>query len=294
MSSSSSAKATASNSGATTLSESSSRSKSKVVVFDEEMRPQIDPENAFEPAPASHARTPYWLLRRLRHVIENGGFVCTVVYVPRLVWKQSGVKFSGLSVKTAAFEQIVALIERYIEPLCFPDAEEDQVESLKHVLTACRSFAADAMGVQNMLSKPFPYIREVAEVAAAPAAPAASSQGQVARWTSLVADIGKSMVKYAEVGYQRLGAMTVKISDEEFEAFGLLATVLCEKIQIFDRWIDYLERERVKAVTNTRGIAERRSSRAADISPLIDVLEVIRTTHLHPSSLLLLSLLSSS
>ena len=48
----------------------------------------------------------------------------------------------------------------------------------------------------------------------------------------MVAGFGKSVVKYAEVGYQRFGAMTTRVSDEDFSGYTVLLIILCEKCQV--------------------------------------------------------------
>lgn len=47
-----------------------------------------------------------------------------------------------------------------------------------------------------------------------------------------MAGFGKSAVKHAEIAYQRIGAMTTRISDEEFSDYVSLITVMCGKCQV--------------------------------------------------------------
>jgi hypothetical protein len=49
----------------------------------------------------------------------------------------------------------------------------------------------------------------------------------------MFSSVGKSVIKYAEVGYQRLGsAMASRVTDSEFAKFVALAAELCEKFQV--------------------------------------------------------------
>lgn len=268
-------------------------------------------------------RQPYAVLRLVRGTIESGGFLSPKLYIPNSVWKQFGVKLAGLNVKTSAIEQLILLIEFHFESLCYPLDEGDQ-EGFATVSHHMQTFLKEICVLQNSLSKPFPFIREVAsdpllgivasnpieksnnggagnsisgmasnmrndpstapndaqpdlnvnsnlnstEKAAIPVA-AASAPVQGNKWTSLVAGFGKSVVKYAEVSYQRLGAMTTRISDEEFNAYTVLLLVLCEKCQILDKWHGFLEKERGKASIN-RGPNIGTKSGVSSLFPAVD------------------------
>jgi hypothetical protein len=210
--------------------------------FDEEMDPV--PHDQEPPVSTiSLIRQPYGVLRIIRSTIENGAFLpCQSnsarnvhgrIYIPPIIWKQYGVKLSGLAAKTSAFESLIELIEVRLENLCYPDGDLDSLLAVKEQLSA---FLAAIHALQNSLSKPFPFITEiVAPVSSeddANSAGGGAGSSKDGKWSTFVAGYAKSVVKYAEVGYQRLGAMTTRVSDDDFAAYGTLILILCEKCQV--------------------------------------------------------------
>lgn len=243
--------------------------------FDEEMSPVPHHQ---EPSSSSISliRQPYNVLRIVRSTIETGAFLpCQSnsvrnlhgrIYIPSIVWKQFGVKLSGLSAKTSAFESLVELIETRLENLCYPDGD---LESLMVVKEQFQHFIAAIQALQNSLSKPFPFISEIdvtvpASVAdsekngsgsssgpgsgfigsgssssgsglglgSSPPTSSAGKDGKGQGWGTFVAGYAKTVVKYAEVGYHRMGAMSARVSDDDFAAYATLILILCEKCQV--------------------------------------------------------------
>ena len=43
---------------------------------------------------------------------------------------------------------------------------------------------------------------------------------------------GKSVVSFAEVGYQRLGTLATRVSEEDFAAYTALVSHLCDTCQV--------------------------------------------------------------
>jgi hypothetical protein len=107
--------------------------------------------------PASILRRPYWLMRVLRRIILTGGYLTPKIYVPQIVWNQCGVKFSGLSTKTTAFEQIIVAVTSRVFPVDLPS----DILSTNLALSALKMLVSDLINLQNNLSKPFPFIREI-------------------------------------------------------------------------------------------------------------------------------------
>mmetsp|Transcript_9172 Transcript_9172/g.13825 ORF Transcript_9172/g.13825 Transcript_9172/m.13825 type:complete len:428 (-) Transcript_9172:123-1406(-) len=199
-----------------------------------------------EDPPQSLLRRPYWLLRVLGRVIEKGGYISSRVYVPKLVWSQFGVKFSGLGVKTAAFENLAIYTTAHIRANELPmDATTTRV-----ALYALKRFRHELVGIQNNLAKPLPYIKEVS-LNEAPSPPPSSNVG---RLSSMVTSLGKNVVKYAEVGYQRMTSLPVRMGDDELTRFAQLAAHLCDQCQILDGWTNYVEDE-LEALQSSRGCA---------------------------------------
>jgi hypothetical protein len=120
-----------------------------------------------ESPPSNSLQLPYWQMRMITRTIENGGFLTPAVYIPKNVWTQLGVKFSGLSAKTLAFQGIVSVLINYIFEISIPpNTAEQEAPPLKditihQILTSMRSCREELHKLQNQLSKPFPYIREL-------------------------------------------------------------------------------------------------------------------------------------
>lgn len=148
-------------------------SKKKVLHADDLSFTEIDIAAQFtcEAPPTSMTEVPYWTLRNIRSSIVRGGFLCEGCFVPKAVWTQTeNVKFTGITAKTAAFEILLRIVNS-IEDL--PLSPHDQ--SLSQVEAALLSAQDELLAMQNQLSKPFPYIKEV--LVSPSAATAGSSSG---------------------------------------------------------------------------------------------------------------------
>ena len=182
-------------------------------------------------------RVPFWLLKLLKKVIRGGGFLTDKVYIPKIVWNQDGAKFAGLNIKTPAYEQIIINITSTIYPIEMPVDEH----SADIALAALQSLTKEFHHLQNNLSKPFPFIKELSDVSS-------SGESRSPRPSALnaVGLIGKNVVKYAEAQVQRIGVaiLYTKISMDELQSFGNLAAEVCDRCQILDEWIKFVEDER--------------------------------------------------
>jgi hypothetical protein len=137
--------------------------------FNEKLNPVDLNAPPLESPPQSVPRRPYWLLRVLRIIITNGGYISPRVYVPKLVWSQYGMKFTGLTVKTAAFEHLMIAVTSRIFPAELPS----DAYTTATALDTMRALNNDLIHLQNNLSKPFPFIKEMAERDAAVSSPQA-------------------------------------------------------------------------------------------------------------------------
>lgn len=193
-----------------------------------------------DPPPASPARVPFWLLKLLKKVIRSGGFLTDSVYVPKPVWRQDGAKFAGLTIKTPAYEQIIIKVTAIVYPIEMPVDEESANEALVALKLLMKEFSQ----LQNNLSKPFPFIKEVS-LAQAPTERRTSSA------LNVVGLLGKNVVKYAETQVQRIGVaiLYAKISEDELQSFGNLAAEVCDRCQILDEWIMFIEEERNEIIS---------------------------------------------
>lgn len=112
---------------------------------------------AQESAPEDVVEVTYWLLRNIRRTMDQGGFLTKDIFVPKRIWMQTDVKFSGITAKTAAFDIIIKLITGHTESL-YLSVDEDSMD------LAEGSFGVvyeELVALQNNLSKPFPYIKEL-------------------------------------------------------------------------------------------------------------------------------------
>jgi hypothetical protein len=202
-----------------------------------------------DPPPAFPPRVPFWLLKLLKKVIRNGGFLTDKVYIPKPVWGQDGAKFAGLTIKTPAYEQIIIKITATIYPIEMPVDEE----TADIALVALRALSKEFSQLQNNLSKPFPFIKET-NVAPSPSEKRASA-------LNVVGLLGKNVVRYAETQVQRIGVaiLYAKISDDELQSFGNLAAEVCDRCQIIDEWIKFVEDERNEILTDMLGSAHKKN-----------------------------------
>lgn len=111
---------------------------------------------ALDRPPDNIIEVPYWTLRNIKKTIIEGGFITTSIYVPKKVWNQSDVKFTGLSAKSTAFQIIVNVLTANVDTLYM----SNDITSLE---LADSSFAAvedEFVAIQNQLAKSFNYIKE--------------------------------------------------------------------------------------------------------------------------------------
>lgn len=110
-----------------------------------------------ESAPEDPIEATYWLLRNFGKTMEHGGFLTKDIFIPKRIWMQSDVKFSGLGAKSAAFEIIIKLVSTHTEGL-YLSLDEDSLD----IAEASFAFVYEELiTLQNNLSKPFPYIKEL-------------------------------------------------------------------------------------------------------------------------------------
>ena len=203
--------------------------------------------------PSSAVECPYWQLRIIKQTILTGGYITPNVYIPKVMWSQIGLKFSGLSAKTIAFQNIIQILTSNTGSLQQPDTLIESIRenisdetALNEVATqfqaassSMKSIHDDLIALQNHLSKPFPFIKEVQleEVVESPETPPTSSvSSQVSRLTNMAIALGKNVKKYAEVGYQRLGTIPTRVSEDEFAAYTLLICNMCDQCQYLNSW----------------------------------------------------------
>jgi len=220
----------------------------------------------YEPPPTSTIKTSYWQLRIIANTIEHGGYLTPTLYVPKNLWSQFGVKFSGLSAKTAAFQTIVSNLNNHLSIVDIPVGDENTIEdentqlnllqNLRNAHAALKSILEEFNNLQNQLSKPFPFIRETVKEKDEIVLNTSTQKGQVSRITNMVSALSKNVRKYAEVGYQRLGTIPVRLSEEDFTAFTTLTSHLCDRCQLLDKWNDSIESLRDLAIRKLNRVNE--------------------------------------
>jgi hypothetical protein len=118
----------------------------------------IDWNQASEEAtPDDPSEAIYWILRNVRKTMDQGGFLTKDIFIPKRVWMQQDVKFSGLGAKSAAFDIILKLISGHVEAL-YLSVDEDSLDLAEASFVAVYE---ELVALQNNLSKPFPYIKEL-------------------------------------------------------------------------------------------------------------------------------------
>lgn len=108
--------------------------------------------------PGTSIEMPYWILRNIQKTIEKGGFLNGNLYIPKRVWTQNDVKFSGVTAKMAAFEIIIKMVSTHVDGLYM----SNDIDSMELADVAFINVLDELLSLQNNLSKPFPYIKEAA------------------------------------------------------------------------------------------------------------------------------------
>jgi hypothetical protein len=123
----------------------------------------VSGNHLFEQQPESPIEIPFWRLRQIQKSISNGSFLSPNVFVPAGVWTQKGVKLCGISIKSSAFQEILAIIKEI--DYTTEGHEKDiptPTQILQSLLSSLRIAYEEMTAIQNQLSKPFLFIQEIA------------------------------------------------------------------------------------------------------------------------------------
>lgn len=153
---------------------------------------QIEPLPQSDPF-SNPVLMPYYQLRAIKRTIETGGFLTEDVFVPSAIWSQSGVKFSGLSIKTNAFQNIAVLISEQIATLQL-DETGMRADSMSLAVNAFKVTRENLRAIQNQLSKPFSYIKEASDKTLGADSPN-TKKSQVSKWAGLISSFSKNVMK---------------------------------------------------------------------------------------------------
>ena len=211
-----------------------------------------DTKKSFEMPPKSLVALPYWQLRMIQRTIERGGgLLSPSLYFPQQAWRQHQLKFSGLAVKMAAFQDIVSTINTVFVPASVLPPIED-VTGMHRMLHAYNTVYLDLLALQTQLARSFPFIDHPAASASSaggmgggassPEAPPTETLTKMAAGFLMAAS--KTVRKTLETGMFRFNALPASVGEEEFAGFTAVLGLLCDKAQVFDQWYTRLDNER--------------------------------------------------
>lgn len=237
---------------------------------------EIDIQNQFsyEPPPPSITDIPYWILRNIKGSILSGAYITDSVFVPKSVWTQTDVKFAGIPAKTTAFEIILRLVSSFENFHISPEEA-----SLNPLEVALQSAQDELLSLQNQLSKPFPYIKEIdtsissrgtsshgfttADDLPSPSMDIngsgedtlttrdSTTTNSTRTFSSFVSALSKGVRKYAEVSFHRLAvALPSKLTNEELQDYTQLIVRVCTKTQFFFQLFRQMVDMRGRITTN--------------------------------------------
>jgi hypothetical protein len=240
----------------------------------------------FEEPPTSLVAVPYWQLRVIKRTLEyeHGGMLTPLLVFPRAAWYQSNIKFSGLTVKLAAFHDIISTINTTVGSLDWSGGG-GKVE-LRRLAVALVGVHKDFCGLQKQLARSFSYLgagtdgggiegdEEEGEGGGGGGGVEGQGlgQGQVqdggvegdgyggeedegeAGKTAahallfglgrLTTGLGRRVRKTLETGMHRFSALPSAVSDEEFVNYTLVVANLCDKAQLLDALYQRLDANR--------------------------------------------------
>eukprot|EP01031_Cornospumella_fuschlensis_P038641 gene38641-46974_t len=67
-------------------------------------------QQKFVQPPSNPVLLPFYILKNLQKSIEEGGFLTETLFIPKKMWFQHDVKFSGINIKTTFFNVIIRLV----------------------------------------------------------------------------------------------------------------------------------------------------------------------------------------
>jgi len=148
---------------------------------------------------------PFWLMRVWSKTITYGGYVTPKLYIPKVLWYQSGCKFAALQTKLSSCEALVESLAKL---------KESGGESLERELD---NFSTQLDVIQNSLHFHLAFIAEVKK-----------EEKEKAGWGSRMKKLGDSLAKRAV----RLASSQ---RDESYDYILLLKAVF-EEAQFIEEW----------------------------------------------------------
>lgn len=164
--------------------------------------------------------------------ISNGCFLTSTIYISKSLWKPMDIKFVGLQTKRLAFEGILESFVKYIQPIVSCNLRI--TDNLHNILKIFKVVMDEYLLLRNQLSKPFPYIKEILlshsnqqSIITFDDDNGSENNSSVSKFTNIISNWGKSVRKYAEVGYQRLNNMSTPVSSDEFDRYVAVIQSFC-------------------------------------------------------------------
>ena len=157
------------------------------------------------------------------------------------------------------------------------------IQEMDELLQRYQIFTIELKRIQNFLSKPFPFINEIVELESGNSSYSTSnsiekvslngnntpestivssdysfssmfstrhvsralnSLPNISRLGDMVSTVGRNVRKYAETGYQRMGAMPSRASAEDLDSFLQVNRSMIEGFEKLEKWLVLLEEER--------------------------------------------------
>lgn len=193
-----------------------------------------------EPKPTIATMIPYYHLRLIRQSILFGGYVSARVFIPKEVWRQHNAKFTGLSTKVSAFEELLFQICHSVVPVELPNKDSD-AEAWQRALTALNVMLEHLHKSSVSLARSFNYLEaSEKDTTAEENETVEKGQGHYLKMFQKGAmDVIKTtVVNPTLTAYKRVeAAVPGRITTEALAHYAELVAEVCLKSQVFDVWL---------------------------------------------------------
>jgi hypothetical protein len=192
-----------------------------------------------EPKPTIVTMVPFYHLRLIRQSILFGGYVSAKVFIPKEVWRQHNAKFTGLSTKVSAFEELLFQICHSVVPVELPSKDSD-AEGWQRALTALNVMLEHLHKSSVSLARSFNYLEASEKDTSAEVGEGGVEKGHYLKMFQKGAmDVLKTtVVNPTLTAYKRVeAAVPGRITTEALAHYAELVAEVCLKSQVFDVWL---------------------------------------------------------
>mmetsp|Transcript_61403 Transcript_61403/g.168575 ORF Transcript_61403/g.168575 Transcript_61403/m.168575 type:complete len:530 (-) Transcript_61403:189-1778(-) len=192
-----------------------------------------------EPKPTIVTMVPFYHLRLIRQSILFGGYVSAKVFIPKEVWRQHNAKFTGLSTKVSAFEELLFQICHSVVPVELPSKDSD-AEGWQRALTALNVMLEHLHKSSVSLARSFNYLEASEKDTSAEVGESGVEKGHYLKMFQKGAmDVLKTtVVNPTLTAYKRVeAAVPGRITTEALAHYAELVAEVCLKSQVFDVWL---------------------------------------------------------